>query len=90
MRGAWFVTPHAVQRYRERVDPRASYEVALARLVAESRVARPVKEIEPGLWLYRGSKPRRLRYRVSVAGGGAPQLVTVLAPFDGWRPPADG
>lgn len=87
MRGAWHVTEHAVQRYIERVDPRASYEVARARLVAEAEVARPVKEIEPGLWLYRGSKPRRLRYRVSTRGDGAPQLVTVLAPFDGWRPP---
>lgn len=86
--GRWFVTPHAVERYRERIDPRASYDVALARLIAESLVSRPVKELEPGLWLYRGSRPRRLRYRVSTAGDGLPQLVTVLAPFDGWRPPS--
>jgi len=85
--GRWFITPHAVARYIERVDPRASYEVALARLIAESETATRVKEIEPGVALYRGRKPRRLRYRVAETGEGLPQLLTVLSPFDGWRPP---
>jgi len=83
--GKWFVTPHAVARYIERVRPGASYETALRELVRESETARPVKEIEPGLWLYRGAKPRRLRYRVSTREPGLPQLVTVLRTFDGCR-----
>lgn len=81
--GPWFITPHAVKRYIERVRPHLSYERALADLVAESKRAHAVKEIEPGLWLWRGGKPRRLRFRVSTLGDGAPQLVTVLAAHDG-------
>lgn len=83
--GRWFVTPHAVQRYRERIDPLATYDDALAYLIAASERAHPVKEIQPGLWLWRGPKPRELRYRVSVREPGLPQLVTVLTPFDGYR-----
>lgn len=84
--GRWFVTPHAVQRYRERIDPRATYDEALAYLIAASNRAHPVKEIEPGLWMWREGAPRRLRYRVSTNGDGLPQLVTVLTPFDGYKP----
>lgn len=84
--GRWFVTPHAVERYRERVED-VSYADALASLVAESERAHPVREIEPGLWLWRGAKPRRLRFRVSTHGPGLPQLVTVLEAHDGRRRP---
>lgn len=84
--GRWFVTPHAVQRFRERVDQHASYEDALAYLIAASARAHPVREIEPGLWLYREGKPRRLRFRVSTRGDGLPQLVTVLTAHDAQRP----
>lgn len=85
--GKWFITPHAVERYRERIDPRASYEVALARLIDESMSAKRVKEISPGVALYRGRKPRRLRYCVAEKGEMLPQLLTVLTPFDGWTAP---
>lgn len=80
--GPWFITPHAVHRYIERVRPHLTYERALSDLIEESRRAHAVKEIQPGLWLWRGGKPRRLRFRVSVMGSGAPQLVTVLTAFD--------
>jgi len=84
--GRWFITPHAVRRYVERVDPLANYEQALAELVRCSERARRVKEIEPGVWLYREGRPRRLRFRVAENGNGAPQLMTVLAGHDKWWP----
>lgn len=39
MRGCWFITPHAVARYRERVRPNCSYEDALEDLIHESEHA---------------------------------------------------
>lgn len=83
--GAWFITPHAVARYIERVRPQLTYELALSELIAESKSAHMVKEIEHGMWLYRGAKPRRLRFRVSTREPGLPQLVTVLTAHDGLR-----
>jgi hypothetical protein len=83
--GKWFITPHAVRRYIERVDLSASYEEALAELIRWSEVARPKKKIAPGVWLYRGPRPLRLRLRVSHKGPGLPQLMTVLKSKDpGW------
>lgn len=83
--GNWFVTPHAVSRWQQYEMGGSTYEEALADLVRLSRVARPVREIRPGVWLYRGPKRRVNGRRVSgdrfvVSGrlGGAPQLVTVL------------
>lgn len=75
--GKWFITPHAVQRYIERVR-RCSYEEALEDLIRFSREAHPVREIRDGLWLYRKGRPNRLRFRVQIGGPGLPQLVTVL------------
>jgi hypothetical protein len=89
--GRWFITPHAVRRYIERVDRRATYEQALAELVRFSEVAHPVKEIDPGVWLYRSGKPKRLRFKVAVAprradgSPGLPQLLTVQAGHDDVR-----
>jgi hypothetical protein len=90
--GKWFITPHAVRRYIERVDRSATYERALAELVRFSEVARPIKEIAPGVWLYRGGKPLRLRFRVAVdprrsdGSPGKPQLLTVMAGHDREKP----
>lgn len=89
--GRWFVTPHAVQRYRERIDPRATYEQALGVLVRESESARPVKPWKGGAMLYKGSKLSRGAHLRMVVGcdkaSGLPQLITVLPPHPGWRPP---
>ena len=84
-RGPFFVTPHAVRRYIERVRPGLTYEQALGELVAMARGAHLVKELASGLELWRGPPPRRLRFRVSPGCGGLPQLVTVLEAFDGLR-----
>lgn len=70
--GNWFVTPHAVQRYQQRVEPGLTYEQALARLIDLSNTARYVKTYERdpdspsekyrnGYELWRGPRPRRLR-----------------------------
>lgn len=84
--GAWFVTPHAVGRYRERV-PGAhglAYEEILARLVDLSRTSRRVRQRPDGAWVWRGPKPLRIRCVVNEAvGDGLPQLITVLPLFRG-------
>lgn len=83
--GPLFITPHAILRYIERIRPEIDRDRALTELIAIAEGAHPVKEIEPGLWLWRGPKPRRLRLRVSTIGPGLPQLVTVLTAHDGMR-----
>ena len=85
--GPFFVTPHAVWRYIERVRPGISYRQALHDLIAQGRGAHRVKQLDSGHELWRGPKPRRLRLLVAPAsGGGLPQLVTILTTFDGWTP----
>lgn len=76
--GPWFVTPHAVQRYIERVEPGLSYEVALGRIISDSAGAHRVKQLDQGAELWRGPKPRRLRYIVSPDN----QLITIMFAFD--------
>ena len=78
--GAWFITPHAVRRYRERFAARFTYEEALSELIRASMEARRVKILPTGIVLYRGPKPRRLRFflQEDVAPPSLPVLVTVL------------
>lgn len=80
--GRWFITPHAVRRYIERVDRRATYEQALSVLIEWSELAKRKKEIAPGVWLYRGPRPLRLRLRVAHVGDRLPQLLTVIKSKD--------
>jgi len=91
--GRFFVTPHAVHRYIERIRPGLGYEEARAELIAlaaEARLVRPY--LTPGLppaELWRGprvgpasAKDRRSRLRFVVTpgtrAGGLPAIVTVL------------
>jgi hypothetical protein len=78
--GSWFITPHAVKQYIRRFAPRSTYEQALGALIRESAAARRVKVLPNGLVLYRGSRPRRLRFflQEGVDGPALPVLVTVL------------
>lgn len=86
--GAWFITPHAVRRYIELVDRSLSYEEARAALIRASLAAHRVKELEPGIALWRTGLPLRLRLRVAERGPGLPQLLTVMRGHDaGWGPP---
>ncbi len=84
-RGRFFVTPHAVAMWRERYEPDATYEQALRRIIVDAGKAHFVKALETGPQLWRGPKPRRARYIVTVCSEGElPSLITVLPPFDGW------
>lgn len=79
----WEITDHAVQRYIQRVRRGLPYDQAIGELVYQSHHAHFVKALPGGLELWRGPKPRRLRFRVEPAGnGGRPRLVTVLFTFD--------
>jgi len=82
--GPWFITPHAVQRYRERCPGklRLTYEQALGELVRLSAEARFVKRLPTGCDLWRGRKPLRLRMYVAHDNPGKPQLVTVKRGFE--------
>jgi hypothetical protein len=98
--GRWFVSPHAIQRFARHALgwlgedrwalPEALYQQALAEIVRESERAHIVRRyplkpghVEADLW--RGPKPRRLRYVVATqipAGQTLPVLITVLPAFD--------
>ncbi len=79
--GRWFVTPHALRRYRE-IYPDLSDSAALAALIALSERAHFVKRLASGAEAWRGPKPDRLRCVVApaqpAAGRTLPQLVTVI------------
>lgn len=85
--GRWFITPHAVRRYVERIDPRASFEVALATLIDHGERARFLRATtgERGpIEIWRGPRPRRLRFVVAPARSAEekPQMLTCLFAFD--------
>ncbi len=78
--GEWFITPHAVCQYMELRASPSRFADAQRDLVAFSRVAHYVKEAPGGCMLYRGPRPKRLRFIVEPPRGPAdlPVLVTVL------------
>jgi hypothetical protein len=80
---SFFVTPHAVDRYRERVHPGISYERALSEIIEASETAHFVKHYIDGEWhdaeYWRCSRSfGRLRLIVSRRGGELPQIRTIL------------
>lgn len=87
--GDFFVTSHAVQRYKERVPGARglSYHQALSELIGVMKRSHRVKSLGNGLDLWRGPKPHRLRIRVAPSTAGfLPQVVTVLRGCDpGWQ-----
>jgi len=83
--GRWFITPHAVRRYIERISPGSTYEQALAFLIDQSETAHPTGWVAADVLQYRAPRPLRLRYRVRHGqDGGLPQLLTVLPEHDRW------
>lgn len=76
----WFITPHAVVRFRQRVTDWTEHRVRHY-LVSQCRDAHRVKLLACGLELWRGPKPRRLRLRVSRQGN-VLVLESVLFAFD--------
>jgi hypothetical protein len=81
--GKFFVTPHAVQRYRERVHRGITYEQALSEVIAAAATAHAVKEYRGGAQYYRCSRTfGRLRLLVNNKQPGKPQIVTILPAAD--------
>lgn len=80
-RQRYWVTEHAVQRYRERVDKRCSPGRARRILLQQMQEAHFVKVQDNGLELWRGPKPRRLRLLITRQGG-VFVLESVLFAFD--------
>lgn len=83
--GRWFVTLHAVNAFRSRAGGASwmTYERALGEIINESTAARKLKDLDSGAELWRGPRPRRLRYIVMPDERyGLPVLVTVLFAFD--------
>ena len=76
----WFVSPHAVVRFRQRVADWTNDRVRHY-LVEQCRGAHFVKALACGLELWRGPKPRRIRLRVSRQGN-VLVLESVLFTFD--------
>lgn len=76
--GKWFIPPHAVLRYIERVNPHLSYEGALTELIKLSEQAHRVKKWDEEAVLYRGPKPLKIRCLVKEkVKDGMPILLTV-------------
>lgn len=97
--GPFFVGPHALRRYVQATqlvsearaaqilaDERARARV-LAELVDDVSGAHEVRATRDGCALWRGPRPRRLRYIVGPGEGERPALVTVLPTHDGRRAP---
>jgi hypothetical protein len=84
-RGRWFVGPHAVARYIERIAPGLTYEQARARIIEDSERAHRVK-VEGDVEHWRGPRPLRVQYRIAPGEGDLPVVLTVLASHVGWRP----
>lgn len=92
--GRWFVGEHVIERWIERFTPRAFREAerteeqrakVLGWILDEAERARFVKALDTGVQLWRGPKPRRVRFIVTVCSEGElPALVTVLPACDGW------
>lgn len=85
VRGRWFVTPHAVARYIERIAPGLTYEQARARIIRDSERAHRVKVVD-GVEHWRGPRPLRVQYRIGPGEGDLPAVVSVYPPHAGWRP----
>jgi hypothetical protein len=76
--GKWFITPHAVQRWREIRSCGLDYHDALIELILVAEKAKFKRELSDGISLFRSPKPHRWRLIVSTRLAGKPQLVTVL------------
>lgn len=84
--GRYFITPHAVHRYVERVMPGLTYEQALGDMInALERTTSSPKRLRDGMLRVRVRKPRDWFALVSDRGPGLPQVVTVMRSGHGRR-----
>lgn len=85
VKGPWFITPHALERYAELTGSAGNREEDMARLARETSRAHHVKATRDDCHLWRGPKPRRLRFIVGPGEGEKLALVTVLPACDAVR-----
>jgi len=79
-RGRWLISPHAIEQYKKRFARTLSDDEAREQLIEQSLTAHYVKVWKPGTELWKGPKPRRIRYFIDVTG--TPTLVTCYAGKD--------
>lgn len=85
--GRFFVTPHAVERFRARIAPRLSYDQALgviARSLESADRWKKAKSRPDHYWL-RTRRPYALRVLVGPGEGPLPAVVTILPGGRGGR-----
>lgn len=77
--GSVWVTPHAAQRYAERVEP-CDHDEAVRRIVADVQACTSVRQGPGDLVTVTGARPRRIRYRIAapLPGRELPAVVTVV------------
>lgn len=95
--GPWFITPHACERYIERIEPSITHPVAIERLSGYASAARrkglymggPAEE-----WVVTVRPPghrRRVKIRFVVGPPRGehvlPQVITILRPHNEWVNP---
>lgn len=81
VRGKVFVTPHAVQRFRERIAPNLTYEEArdaILRGVEQTRSEPKRSTSWPGAVLPRVRRPYPFRAVIGPGEGELPAVLTVL------------
>jgi hypothetical protein len=78
--GPFFITPHAIERYQQRVDVSCNRKEAFDALLRISKVARFAKELPPRNGVkceqWRGPKPDKIRLIV-VHNARGPAVVSV-------------
>lgn len=87
--GPAFVTPHAIQRWRERVHADVTDEQARREILDALALARLRRVDESGIEHWRAGQGCRfgcVRLRLGRGEGPLPAVLTVLPEHAGWRP----
>lgn len=78
--GRFFVTPHAVERFRERIAPHLTYEEALGAIIhgLKETTSAPKPRGDTGAITIRVRRPYNFRAVIMPGDGPAPAVVTIL------------
>lgn len=78
--GRYFVTPHAVKRFRQRIIRGMTYEQALGAIInGLERTRSEPRRLHDGTgWMIRCRRPYNFRAVVKPTDEGAPAVVTIL------------
>lgn len=83
--GRYFITPHAVERFRERIAPHLTYDQALGAIIRglEETKSRPVPAHSGGGHWIRVRRPFAFRALIVTGDGPLPAVATVLRSGNG-------